>query len=124
HAGPQFLGTIWVQEGGELLRPQAERELRGAAVLAARQLAGRRAERSPAARLEERLLRGLLEVGVLGEGPLGTSRDDGAAVAAQLGLDAQARCAVVVFGLGDPGHSADPAVAELHRGRLMTLVAL
>lgn len=113
HAGPQFLGTIWVQEGSEPLRPQAERELRGAAVLAARHLVSLRTERSHASRLEERLLRGLLE-----------RPDDGAAIAAQLGLDAQVRCAVVAFGLGDPDHPADPAEAELHRGRLMTLVAL
>jgi DNA-binding PucR family transcriptional regulator len=113
HAGPQFLGTIWVQEGSAPLRPQAERELRGAAVVAARHLVSRRAERSPASRLEERLLRGLLE-----------GQDDGAAMAAQFGLDAQVRCAVVAFGLGDPDHPGDPAVAELHRGRLMTLITL
>ncbi|MCW2912626.1 MAG: PucR family transcriptional regulator [Actinomycetia bacterium] len=109
HAGPQFLGTIWVQEGREPLRSPAERELAGAAVLAARYLVHERAEPSSAARRRADLLRRLLD-----------GQED---LAVQLGVDPASRCAVVALEPGT-GETPDPTLAELWQTRLVALVAL
>ncbi len=58
HAGPRWLGTIWVQEGAVALTARAEEALLGAARVAAGHLVRRRTRRSPGTDLVAGLLAG------------------------------------------------------------------
>jgi len=58
HAGPRWLGTIWVQEGAVAFSTRAEEALLGAARVAAGHLVRRRTRRSPGTDLVAGLLAG------------------------------------------------------------------
>jgi DNA-binding PucR family transcriptional regulator len=111
HAGDQYLGTIWVQEGATPLTPNASHALVGAARVTALHLV--RSRNNPAAemRLRESLLEGLL-----------AGNTTAAAVAANIGADAASAAGVVAFALADT--SVDRSVLELHRAEMTNLIAV
>ncbi len=84
---PVFAGAIWVQQGSQPLADDAEDMLRGAAVLAARIMARLAARPSTHARRVQQLL-GLSE-------PEAAEPADAAAVAHELGLNADGAAALV-----------------------------
>jgi DNA-binding PucR family transcriptional regulator len=111
HAGNQYLGAIWVQEGAGPLTDQAERALLGAARVTALHLV--RSRNNPAAelRLRESLLEGLLD-----------GHTTAAAVAANIGADPARPAGVVAFALRDD--TADRSALELRRAEMTNLIAV
>jgi DNA-binding PucR family transcriptional regulator len=88
HAGAQYLGTIWIQEGSTPLRPTADRILTGAARVAVLSLIRQRSVASAPTALRDQLLTGLLD-----------GRADAASVALQTGANPTAPTAVVAYTL-------------------------
>jgi DNA-binding PucR family transcriptional regulator len=117
HAGAQYLGTIWVQEGSTPLRPTADRILTGAARVAVLSLIRQRSVASAPTALRDQLLTGLLD-----------GRADAASVALQTGADPTAPTAVVAYTLtSDPWErteSVSGAETELRLSRLAGLVGV
>jgi DNA-binding PucR family transcriptional regulator len=96
HAGAQYLGTLWIQEGAEPLRPTAGRILTGAARVAVLSLIRQRSAASAPTALRDQLLTGLLD-----------GRADAPSVALQIGADPTAPAAVVAYtftATADPAH--------------------
>jgi DNA-binding PucR family transcriptional regulator len=117
HAGAQYLGTIWVQEGSTPLRPTADRILTGAARVAVLSLIRQRSVASAPTALRDQLLTGLLD-----------GRADAASVALQTGADPTAPTSVVAYTLtSDPLERTDSvsgAETELRLSRLAGLVGV
>lgn len=112
HAGAQYLGTIWVQEGASPLHPTADRILTGAARVAVLSLIRQRSVASAPTALRDQLLTGLLD-----------GRADAASVALQIGADPTAPTAVVAYTLTTlPPSTA--AETELRLSRLAGLVGV
>ncbi|MGM1057915.1 PucR family transcriptional regulator [Saccharothrix sp. Mg75] len=109
HAGPQPLGTIWVQEGDTPLTEQSERALLGAARVTALHLVQ---QREPAAAFRENLLASLLD-----------GRMDAGSIAEQIGADPGKPAAVVVFALRGQEH-ADRTQHELRRAEMTSLISV
>lgn len=93
---PEFVGTIWVQQGSQPLADDAEEILRGAAVLAARIMSRLAARPSTHARRVQQLL-GLTD---------GDPADVGA-IARELGLPADGGATLIGYATTDaqPGHT-------------------
>ncbi|AKG44225.1 pucR C-terminal helix-turn-helix domain protein [Streptomyces xiamenensis] len=106
NAGRRPLGIIWVQEGGRPLAARTPELLRGAARIAAAQLADHYFQGDARARLasREELSHGLL-----------TGRFDAAALAAHLGIDPAAGADVVAVDLRGPADGVAPAPADVRR---------
>lgn len=115
HAGEQYLGTIWVQEGDASLRPDAARTLIGAARVVALSLIRRHSESSAPAALREQLLVALLD-----------GRADPALVAVQVGADPTGRVVVVAFTIGGApeGRPSQRGETEALFSRMARLVAV
>jgi sugar diacid utilization regulator len=108
-AGGDALGSIWVVEGRNALGHEAERALTEAARIAALHMIHVRASRDIERRMRGDLLRSLLE---------GRGSPDG--IVARLGIEPHVALVVLAFEL----QTTDPSQEELHRERLVDLVAL
>ncbi|MGW0928026.1 helix-turn-helix domain-containing protein [Streptomyces sp. NPDC002644] len=115
NAGARPLGTIWVQEGGRPLAPDAEGALRGAARIAGAQLIDHYYRGDPAARLRSReeLAHGLL-----------TGRFNAAALAEHLGIPADSGASVVAFDLRDTAARADGTWRDARLAEAAVLVSV
>ncbi len=119
HAGAEYLGTIWVQQGASEFEPDAAGALLGAARVAALHLIRRRSAAVGEPRLRENLLRRLLDGQV-----------DGASVAADIGADPRLPAVVVAFalhaeaGAGAGAAAGDASAAELRHDQLAHLVSI
>jgi len=109
HAGPRFLGTIWVQEGADPFSERAEDVLLGAARVAAGHLIRRRSQQAPGARWTRELVAGLLD-----------GRTDPTLVASTFGLDERAPTLVVAFRV----QATDRAAHELSVAELTEVVGV
>lgn len=114
HAGPEYLGTIWVQEAGGAFEPGASDALLGAARVAALHVIRGRGAAAGEPWLRENMLRRLLDGGV-----------DGASVAADIGVDPTLPAVVVAFGLhAGVDEASGASEAELRHGQLADLVSI
>jgi DNA-binding PucR family transcriptional regulator len=109
HAGPRWLGTIWVQEGAEPFAERAEDVLLGAARVAAGHLIRRRSQQAPGARWTRELVAGMLD---------GRTSPD--LVASTFGMDENAPALVVAF----VARAADRATHELSVAELTEVVTV
>ncbi len=115
HAGAQFLGTIWVQEGAHAFTERSERALLGAGRVAALHLIRERTQVNAAPRFRENLLTGLLD-----------GRINARSVAENIGADAAKPAAVVVFTLrpDQAGTVSDRSELELQRTEMTSLISV
>lgn len=120
HAGAQYLGTIWVQEGSTPLRPTADRVLTGAARVAVLSLIRQRSVAAGPTALRDQLLTGLLD-----------GRADAESVALHTGANPAAPTAVVAYTLTTVPHqesagtgAVSGAETELRLSRLAGLVGV
>lgn len=105
----EALGSIWVVEGAQRLGRDSERALAEAARVAALHMIHVRASRDIERRMRGDLLRSLLE-----------GRGSPDAIAARIGIDPREALVVIAFEL----QTAEPLQEDLHRERLVDLVAL